>query len=246
MRYYEILTEAEVEPYKLDVVDNTPDNVQKILNTYCKEAESSGFLSFPIWRGFKTLVDPVVLIDPSTGIRKAQNSSNHYNLLMDNSPYIPGWPKRTRSLIAASNMRVARSYGTVYKLIPFDGVKIAVCATEDIWFTGIDLKPELPFTGEIEILNSFLISKLGFPNKVKTFDEMIRYTGYPDIAKRLKLLNSPLKPEEVIPFIQSRMAPDEMGLRLMSVSEYASARPESREVWFSGPCLAIKHFELGK
>ena len=238
MKINEILFEAQVTPYTAIVGDvkDFPQDLQK----YCSEALSIGFLDFPIWRGFRDIYEEYYYLDPSTGVRKSQNTSNHYTILMDNSPYMKGWPKRSNSFISSSGTRYAGGFGEMYMLVPYNGTKIAVCPDTDFWDTPIEV-PELHFYSSngrgMDALNYFLKTQLGL--KSDSFQSMIESTKTPEFEEKLQVLTTYCKPHEVIPLLWKHLAPAVNGLRLLSMSEYVSERPVDKEVWFSGPCLGI-------
>ena len=246
MKIKEIITEEQVSPYTKEKLD--PDVIMEKLFTDCSEAVSSGFLDFPIWRGFKSLGVKFAKLDPSQGERKSQNTSNHYTMLMDNSPYMKGWPKRGRSFICSSGYSYPSSFGSVYMMIPFDGVKIAVCPYRDLWATPLSFpefnrkygKPDY-YTGDWSDFNYWLEARLGI--KSTSFKDMIAYTktyGFREILEyNVAPASLPVQPENFIPYLQQRLSPKNTGLKLMSIPQYAAKKPDDREVWFSGPCYAI-------
>jgi hypothetical protein len=76
------------------------------------------------------------IVNPSRYIRKSKHASNIYTLLMDNSPYWKDYPKRSKSIICATSINKAYSYGSVFKVIPLDkDAKFGVCPKDDIWWS---------------------------------------------------------------------------------------------------------------
>ena len=219
-----------------------PDDIMEKLFTHCNEAISFGFLKFPIWRGFRSLNEPFKELDSSVGERESQNTSNHYTLLLDNSPYMSGWPKRSKSFICTSDPSYASGYGKIYMLIPFDGVKIAVCPYRDFWFTPLKL-PEFghQYGGDYHCdMSGFTewLDSLGLP--ATSFEDMVSYTLTDNFMRNIADYKANIPPQKFIPYLQMRLQPKLTRLKLMTIPEYAAAKPKQREVWFSGPCYAIK------
>ncbi|VVC05805.1 Uncharacterised protein [uncultured archaeon] len=73
--------------------------------------------------------------NPKLHIRKSQNTSNYYTLLLSNLPNWKNFPPRSQSLICSTSYRKAQTYGNVFIVLPFDGAKIGVCPDSDIFFT---------------------------------------------------------------------------------------------------------------
>ena len=242
MKIKELITERQVTPY--DRREESIDDMMEKVFTNCKEAVSSGFLEFPIWRGFKSLTQPFFYLDPSKGERMSQNTTNHYTSLMDNSPYMKGWPKRSKSFIASSGTSYAGAFGNPYMIIPFDGVDIAVCPETDLWQTPVSI-PELgkkysrgDSHRDLSDLNDWLYNTLGFSSA--RFEDMVTMSKTEEFAKNVAYYISPdVDPSKVIPALQKALSPQKTGFRLMSIAEYAQERPKNKEVWFSGPCYAI-------
>jgi hypothetical protein len=131
MKIHEIITEAEVTPYKFNTFEETQiDSVIEQLKEKCSVALS--IFSTPIWRGFQNHTQPIVIADPSTGVRKSQNTTNYFTSLIDSSPYMKGWPKRSKSFICSTS-NYAGEFGKTYAIFPVDNARIAVCPGFDIW-----------------------------------------------------------------------------------------------------------------
>jgi hypothetical protein len=94
-----------------------------------------------IYKGFSPSSEPlgkVLLTDPTKLIRKSRNTSNYYTILFSNLPSWHSFPKRNNCLVATTSYTTAFNYGDVYLVLPFNGAKIGVCPSEDIWFSFRD------------------------------------------------------------------------------------------------------------
>lgn len=238
MRAKEFTTEAKVKPYEHENVDI--ETAVEYLNKYCSEAVET--LENPIFRSMRDHNEPIVYIDTTNSERKSQNTSNHYTLLMDNSPYYAGFPKRSNSLVASSKMNYATSFGgTLYALFPFDGTRIGICPELDIWNTMAKL-PEFSnslhpsFEGIADFCRNYLYLA------DTAWDTFVTTVHLPRVEKELRYHSQgKIGSEDFIEVLQRGMAPANTGMRVMTMKGYAANPPEhSCEVWFSGKCFAIE------
>lgn len=241
MKINEIVTEAEVTPYQSHYADLA--EAVELFNNEC--SESVALLDFPIWRGMRNHKPNFVVIDPSTGIRKSENTTNHYTEIIDNSPYMNGWPKRSKSLICSSEPDNPSGYGDLYAIFPFNGVKIAVCPGADMWQTPIDLSTEFAdynSWSDMAAFNDYLRRTLLLPsdyqqmvNKI-TYDEHWRTEVFP--------MHTAMSPDDFLPYLQKKLSPQVAGFQLLSIGKYANVQPRENECWIGGPVLAVRSDQL--
>jgi hypothetical protein len=91
-----------------------------------------GFHSSPITSGYIAAA-----IDPSTGKRVSKDSNNLYQLMMDSSTELVGYPSRSKSLICTSNPLQASAYGEVHVVIPKDGAKVCTIKKGDMFAVAL-------------------------------------------------------------------------------------------------------------
>ena len=219
MRASEFIREAEVKPYSVEFPDT--DAAMAVLNSHCKEALQ--MITCPLWRGMRNHSEPWLIIDSSTGERKSQNTSNHYTIAIDTSPYFAGWPKRSKSLVCTTNEIRAGRYsergregvaGALYAVFPTDGLKIAICYDQDIWDTPVCV-PEFGIDSDcIEDLNEYF-------NDQGISDNIAAMQPY-------------------LPILHERMKPENLGMQLMTITQYAHANLDLRETWVSGKVVCIR------
>jgi hypothetical protein len=243
MRSYEFITEAEVKPYEYKGYKN-PEEVLNLLRTEC--SESFSLIENPIWRGMTNHTAPIVQIDPSTGIRQSQNTSNFYTNFMDHSPYMQGWPKRSRSLVCSSRKGIAYRYanmGGLYAIFPKNGVNIAVCPDYDMWRTRFNL-PIFPVYSDLGEFSN-LMDDLGFDDD--SWSGIVRYANSPTFQKNIDRI---LLPEYVgkvsgakfIDMIQLALSPKKAKFKLMDIKTYAASNVANNEVWIGGPVVALSKY----
>jgi len=115
-----------------------PDDIKNIISKYCKDFK---WTDKPIYRGFWGEGDAVI-IDPRDQERFSANTRNYYTWIIDNSPAYKDYPKRSRSLICTDDIGTARTFGDdiAWRVIPFDGAKIGVCSSLDLWVSFPNIK----------------------------------------------------------------------------------------------------------
>ena len=104
-----------------------------------------------LYRGLNRMPDTFRcgVIDPSATARNSKDNTNHYNLILANSPDWADYPDRLRSVIFTNSIDIAGDYGDVYYMVPFDDAKLAVAPFTDIWdcFPGIVAVTGFTFNG---------------------------------------------------------------------------------------------------
>jgi hypothetical protein len=85
-----------------------------------------------LYRGQKDL-GQFIYTDPKNTYRKSIDDLNLHITLMSNLESWSEYPKYESSVIGISSEKMALSYGCVYEIIPFDGVKIGICPYQTIW-----------------------------------------------------------------------------------------------------------------
>ena len=243
MKINEIISEAEVKPYEKEVINT--DKVETLLRQFCPVVDE--LIREPIWRGFKNHNEAVLKINPATGIRQSQNTSNYYTELMDNSPYFSGWPKRSRSIICSTEFGRASNYAygapysaATYAVFPARGVKVAVCPDRDIWKTRIDLP--FVYSGlDFPELNEFL-EDLGLS---QDYNSMVKEVQSDFFARELNYLIKdnkikPIEPKDFLPEIEEAMAPQNTGFQLYDLEEFAGGGMRDKELWIGGPCIIVR------
>lgn len=242
MKSTEFITEREVTPYQSEELEI--ERARETMNKYCTEAFP--MLKNPIWRGM-TGSAKVIMINPATGVRKSQNTANFYTDLVDSSPFMAGWPKRSSSLICSTSRDYAGSYQwgekSLYAIFPMDGTKIAMCSDRDMWDTNVSI-PELRknFTGTGNNMSRFndWLSDLNLNDN----------PGWMETAHKSPYVIDECEeygqdPKNFISILHKALSPKNAGFQLLTVPEYiATNLPQSdygREVWIGGKVIAIRY-----
>lgn len=247
------LLEAKVNDLYTSAVD--PSMVLDLLQTHCSQAlHTMG--KTPMARFSRKGYEIVSIVDPTVGERKSQNTTNQYTLLMDNSPYMKDFPKRSRSIICHSIYPPYYESGAsdnMYMIYPFDNTVIGVCPDEDLW----DTKVTIPGLGlhdrSWETMNNVL-QKLHVPDDsyaelyayMKSDDLVEAYHNFTKYMKSLGGRSYPMNKEVFVPLedpkmllehIQYCMRPEVTGLSVTSIGAWRNIG--KKECWIGGKFLAI-------
>lgn len=250
MKISDILNEAAVTSYdRLPVKD---EEILPMLKKYCSEALTH-LMDNPIWRGFSSLTNTnfhAFYVDPSTSERRSQNTLNYYTLLMDNSPFMKGWPKRSRSLICSTSSSTASGYGQPFALFPYNGTRLAWCHSYDIWETRVDI-----FEDDYRFPQmNRMFAQLGIPDD--SFESMEKYTHTPEFGTKLNEVTGMnttdpnaenyTDPYNFISYVQAQMRPSKTGFQLFTMRQHEvhSSLGGTHEIWFSAPCIALSPLQL--
>lgn len=133
------ILEAMIKPWFTKKVD--PEMAINFLNQHAKAGLTAIKNGGLVYRGFSKAISgdsygapkSFVAVDSSTGERTSRDTDNAYQICMDYSPAMAGWPKRGKSFICSSSKSTADGYGDPYVMVPLDGTKIAVAPVGDIF-----------------------------------------------------------------------------------------------------------------
>jgi hypothetical protein len=217
----------------------------ELLNEKCSDARWMLDVNRPIWRGERSsLVNAetgFMVSDPSKTIRKSQNTTNFYTLILDNNPLCKDFPKRSRSFIATTDRQVAHDYADgkgEWAMIPFDGVKIGYVGQKDIWYTRISL---FGIHSSLEALNdSWSETTLSDSdwNEWIEFDALLKENDS-DSMKQL-LSGFPLARPYHLRFLDTvyrAYGPKSTGFKCYTTATMPHV--ENTEVWVGGPVMMI-------
>jgi hypothetical protein len=162
----------------------TESEFDKIRKENCKNWTK---VETELLRGMPDLGD-YVFVDPKKG--DFRNSIEDTNIHLDLLSNLPSWkeyPKYDRCVIGGTPGAVGTYGETIYEVVPFDNIKIAVCPYATIWESFGNDDDE--FGGDINLVNIFL-------NSIGLNDTWIQRDGE-TIEDKLKSIKSfDLKPED--------------------------------------------------
>ena len=77
-------------------------------------------------------------VDYSKGTRIAENTYDAYRMLIDSNPNLQNYPKRSKAMIATTDIEYSLHYGAFYVIFPFTNSKIGIINEHDIFGTYFD------------------------------------------------------------------------------------------------------------
>lgn len=236
----------------------TQDQFHSILNRFCKEFDWN---DTPIYKGMYIDGD-YALTNPKGQERQSANTRNYYTTIFDNSPYLGEFPKRSQSLICSTDLETARLYGNLYRVIPFDGAKIAVCSSSDFWHafeTNIKYYSLEEFNIYMGIIFEILYKKYGDeklaePREDRLLIEQLKYLyNTYDLYNEVESYTSDIKyfskndfdnfPKSLEELFQA-FNPNNNEIKLYDYKDYSKKPYNDLEVWTDSKALLISYLEL--
>jgi hypothetical protein len=230
MRFKEFLQEAS---HRTDI---SVEKAWELLEANCKDALKN--FTRPLWRGTRRAREEAYLFhaDANEEGRTSANTTNHYTIIMDKFlPYF-GYPKRSKSIILASNgnLDYAKVFGQVYAIFPYDGIEIGVCQKHELWYTTPFKIGNDPTARGFEDWNIHFHSLGLSDNSWEDFKDSLEEKMQAD--GELMQWYGPL--EKIQSVFQKAFDPESIHTEL---SDSASIRhvPGPRELWISGKCIGL-------
>ncbi len=226
-------------------------SLEKTKELYRENCQEHGFNNTQIYRGVSGQ-PKLYFLNPSRNKRSSPSSDGYYSLIMDNSGFWSGYPKRSKSIICSTSQSYASSFGTLYLVIPYDNSNFGVCPNDDIWrsfdfseFEEID--DLMNFDNHLnKISEKILNEKLNSTNFNKFKGQIIEIgrkivnnKGLSSTSFLLeKYLNSTA--DDLLFYIERLLDPEKNGFK---TKEYTSKFNlfGNREVWSDGEFLLIQH-----
>jgi len=230
----------------------TESEFDKIRKENCKnwtKAETS------LYRGMSDIGDYVLINPREGGGRRSIEDVNVHLELVSNLPSWKDYPSYEWSVIGISSEVGAKGYGEVYEIVPFDGVKIAVCPEADIWTSfsnedsgwGGDIDLVKDFLGELNIdydiwnqydgstIETKLKSLNDFDLSLISIDNFIT-----DCSLYLRKKKEEITGEDCFNFINEFLFnPEERGFQLKNYDSDFNIE-KNKQIWTEGPVLLIK------
>ncbi len=154
-----------------------------------------------------------------------------------------GYPKRRESIICGNwlNLQYAGEYGATYAIFPFDGVPIGVTYGHDLLETRIAVNrfPNRMALTVMEWNQVFL--RLGLGDTT--------YDGLREDAARLRGTGGDIDAMfpvgvDIDEVLREAYSSSNMRLQIVTPATIATIQDRQREMWFSGPCVAVRIDQL--
>lgn len=246
-----------IKPWKTD--EQTVKKAIALLNsrfrTGLKAIEAGGLL----FRGDDRMSGDFVIVDPSTGLRTSRDSNNGYQVLMNATPAMRGYPSRMRSLIGTSNALTAYGYsGNVYVIVPVDGAKIVVSDAEDFLRDyDFDTVSELLYASckqlKVPMTKPWIKLDPSFRTRLndsreyddrnkptdhwKIIGNLARIGALIGLGKQTDLASELAETKDKYAWLTSVLTPENLDLELLSFGE---TLPRDVECWTDAKCMLIR------
>jgi hypothetical protein len=205
-----------------------------------------------VYRGVDDARDAALIVSPANFERKSRNTSNYYTLLMDNLPAWKSYPKRSKSIICATDIEYASNMGYAYRVYMFDGSKIGVCPTNDLWesfgldvdsleifndcigmminkFTDYDDSDIVTYNDLLQLFNKFDEHKSSFNIDRHTFPTFFDFKLFePYFETDVKLID----------FAKEILDPERHKFKLQNTRTFRNIK--EREVWTDGTSILLR------
>lgn len=222
--FKQFLSEEYVEK-----VDGLKDSID-IVNRFCKD-----WLENPIeiYRGMRDS-GQFITVNPIEKKRRSANTSNYYTVFFDE--LLPEeYPPRSYSLICSTSERKARGFGHTYQVIPFDGARIGIVGTQDLWNKGIKLGDSR--VQDIDILNNRIRDALGSQGQ-DSWEDFVKEVH----AHSTAILDTfEMTPEEFIDEIKDAYSARRMGFKAITTKDLGALNSHrDSEIWIGEKCLLVR------
>ncbi len=188
-------------------------------------------------------------VDPSATLRKSENTTNYYTVILDNTPSMSHYPKRSRSFIASTNIHTSSHFSYtddhdgIFVLVPYNKTKIGVCNYPDIWLHEFEMFGE---KFSFEDAAFLFLRRLGI--RPDTWEAIVKFADdlkrEEELQKLFYAIFKKAKPgdhERFLEEIDFQFAPERLGFELEDGSSIRTKAYDDNEVWVGGPCIAVSY-----
>lgn len=221
------------------------NQAKDIILSKCKIALERARNGNFIYRGNDKFSAPFGYLNPKGTDRKsAYTKGNYYTLIINNSKLWKAYPKR--NVICSLSNYYASTYNNLKLVLPFDGTKIGVCGTRDIW-DAVDLKRYHMHTLSsfnetlVWIFHHYLLKKdpltwKTFVKDCKKIDDTMDKYEKADIMSEFG--NSKTIPVDFLQYLEGLLDPNRHKFSLTDISKIKT-KGKDNEIWFNNECILI-------
>lgn len=225
----------------------TSISMDEAINLYKSNCTNVKF-STPYWRGSRDEGN-AYLVDGSKGFRKSTDTTNFYNILMDN--FAPSaQPLRGKSIICTNNAgkkyasRWADSaMGDLFAVFPYNNAKIGYVGKNDIWDISLTINKD---KRALESWNKLYTNVKASDKSYDDFVESVKYIFEMDPSKMDKdqrdfyyIFGKDIKKMESI--LADTYSQKGMNFKVGDTASLENSTTKASEVWIGGPCVLINY-----
>lgn len=212
----------------------------ELLHSACRDALRN--IDTPIVRGFSGEA-PFYRLEGNQGERQSRSEAHYHTIIVDEFLPQQGYPKRCESIICGSwlNLQFAGEYGATFAIFPFDSVPIGVCYGRDFLETKISIGRFRERTARTVIEWNQTFKALGLTDA--------SYSAFRADVQRIRGsggdIDSMFPPgRDVDRTLQEAYGSSRMRLQIVNPATLNAIQDRQREMWFSGPCIAVRLDQL--
>lgn len=215
------------------------DEAVSIFRQNCSNHDFEAPIVYRGIRHHKMMDGQYALVKPGEYNREGGFSNTTYLNLIDGSEEWNDYPKRRKSIICSTSPTIARSFGEVFVVIPFDNAKFGICPSYDF---------QQCFDAFYKIFGFRL-------HNINMFFDILDHDGisYDEIKNRLKnkkyyssgtyathIRNNNISGEEVFNHVLELISPEKNGFRIGTQSDLERGDNLGYEVWTDSNAILIK------
>ena len=211
-----------------------------LLKTACRDALRH--IEIPIIRGFSGDA-PLYRLEGTQGERQSRSDEHYHTIFMDEFLAIEGYPKRSESIVCGNwlNLQFAGDYGATYAIFPFDGVSIGVTYGHDLLDTRVAMDHYRPAVALTILGWNQIFKRAGLRDSSYAFF----------LADIQRLRGKGGEIDAIFPagvdiddVLRRMYSSSKMRLQIVTPATIATIQDRQREMWFSGPCVAVRIDQL--
>ena len=216
------------------------DHAVALLRSACRDALLN--IDTPIVRGFSGDA-PFYRLEGNQGERQSRSEEHYHTIIVDEFLPQQGYPKRCESIICGSwlNLQFAGEYGAAFAIFPFDSVPIGVCYGRDFLETMIAIGRFREPAARTVLEWNQLFKSLGLSDA--------SYAAFRSDLQRIRGSGGDIDSlfpagRDVDRTLQEAYGSSSMRLQIVSPATLNAIQDRQREMWFSGPCIAVRLDQL--
>ncbi len=211
-----------------------------LLRSACRDARR--YIDIPIVRGFSGDA-PLYRLEGTQGERQSRSNEHYDTIIMDEFLQHDGYPKRRESIICGNwlNLQYAGDYGATYAIFPFDSVPIGVTYGHDFLETRMAMG-RFRKRSALSIMEwNQLFKSLGLRDE--------SYAAFRQDVQQLRGKGGEIDAMfpaglEIDDVLREMYSASNMRLQIVTPATLATIQDRQREMWFSGPCVAVRIDQL--
>lgn len=209
----------------------------KFIATRCKQALRMYREGRIIYRSSEQFTKPWGIVEPARFKRTSRYTRNYYTTMIDNMEQWSKYPKRSKSLIGASDSRRADNHvGKTYMMFPVDGTVLGVCPRDDLWDSFRGLQADSFNTVLGAAFKSYLNEKpSGDWSELQA--QMKRFDSVYDDEENNRFFNSFYR-GDMYQACADYLDPVSNDFRIKKIGDVL---PENKEVWWSTKTVLVEN-----